>query len=195
MNHQLHEKNWKHSLTIIRTIENAKINGRKIKILCRNSYWRRFVHEKAKELNIPSRSILMYENPHINSKINNYRNSGCCSDCDGVGVKFTLTPQSFVELNNGYKKQLIGNDNILNYFNRSSRKTRCYLSNWGWSDWNLINLKDKFIKNYRNDLKKTEEQLEEIIIILEQINRKFGLFSYSFHQIYKYIYKLYIYKL
>jgi hypothetical protein len=68
-------------------------NGKRKKIQCRNSYERRVVHNKAKELEIPSRTIIDYNRFHINQ---NFVQSKCCYDC--MSGEITFTPFSYVEL-------------------------------------------------------------------------------------------------
>lgn len=90
-----------------------KENGKVKKIQCRNSYERKIVHDKAKELNILSRSVIDYNSYHINQTMTR---SSCCYDCLTGTISFT--PYSYVELGNELNefkqgKIILGNPDML----------------------------------------------------------------------------------
>jgi phosphoenolpyruvate synthase/pyruvate phosphate dikinase len=93
---------------IVQSIENAFVNNKKTKILCRNSYERKIAHTYANAKGISHKTILDYSQIHINQTIQKTKESYCCSDCDGYEIKVTATPYSFVQVNNGYVTELIG---------------------------------------------------------------------------------------
>ena len=76
-------------------------NGKRKKIQCRNSYERRVVHNKAKELGISSRTIIDYGHFHVNQK---FVQSKCCYDC--MSGEITFTPFSYVELGANSEQKL-----------------------------------------------------------------------------------------
>jgi hypothetical protein len=93
-------------------IDRAAINGRKVKILCRNSYERKCDHEYAEKKNLSHRSIIDYTQYHINQKVETF--SGAWDfTCEEYTIKLSATPYSFVEINNGVQKEIIGNQDML----------------------------------------------------------------------------------
>jgi len=101
---------------LVKAIEKKK----KIKIVCRNSFERMCIHQYAELRNIPHRSIINYNQIHINQSVTRNRDSHCCHDCDQFKIVISGTPFSFVEINNGFEKEIIGNEltlpnSIVNY--------------------------------------------------------------------------------
>lgn len=88
-------------------IDRASKSGDKMKILCRNSYERRFAHQYAQEKGLTCRSIIDYRKIHVNQKITLY------NDCDEFEIIIWGTPQSFVEINNGMEKEVYGNPEMI----------------------------------------------------------------------------------
>uniref|UniRef100_A0A6G6ABS9 R3h domain-containing protein n=1 Tax=Borely moumouvirus TaxID=2712067 RepID=A0A6G6ABS9_9VIRU len=104
-----------------------KINsGQKdiIKIKCRNSFERKFIHDFAEKNGISHRSIIDYTNFHKNMvemccQKNRYDKDKTCNIsyiymgyprtcCSITKCVVYHTPYSFVELGNGYEKEIIG---------------------------------------------------------------------------------------
>ena len=93
-------------------IDRAAINGRKIKILCRNAYERKCTHDYAEKKNLSHRSIIDYTQYHINQSVETF--SGAWDfTCEEYKIKLSATPYSFVEINNGNQKEIIGNQDML----------------------------------------------------------------------------------
>lgn len=109
--------NWIRTLIMksaFKSIDKAKISGRKIKIPCRNSYDRKQVYEYANEKGVKCRSIIEYTQIYVNQKIIDIYDSKCCFECDGITVEFYGTPYSFVEINSkSDEKEIIGNPESL----------------------------------------------------------------------------------
>lgn len=98
-------------------IDNSIKNKRITKIPCRNSYERRIIHDYADSKNLSHRSIIDYTRIHINQKHIEKISDGTYYDTnanDRFEMKISMTPYSFVEINNGYEKEIIGTDIIPN---------------------------------------------------------------------------------
>ena len=94
-------------------IDKASTTHNKTKILCRNSYERRMAHEYAEQKGLCHRSIIDYTQMHINQDVEVRSYSGCCRDCDRYTIKISGTPYSYVQINNGYDKEIIGNAGMI----------------------------------------------------------------------------------
>lgn len=97
----------------LKSIRKAAVTGRKIKLVCRNSYERQIYHKEAEKLGITHRSIIDYTQMNINRDLKKIEMSGCCSDCDEYQVAITGTPFSLVEINNGNDKKIVGNSKMI----------------------------------------------------------------------------------
>lgn len=98
---------------ITEIIDKAAITGKKVKIICRNSYERKQSHQYAFVKGLKARSIIDYTKFYVNQRVDKTYNSQCCRDCDGFTVTFMATPFSFVEINNGNEKEIIGTSESL----------------------------------------------------------------------------------
>jgi hypothetical protein len=94
-------------------VDKLAITGKKGKIICRNSYERKMVHDYAESKGLSHRSVIDYTKYHINSKTELSQKSYCCDECDTYEIKVYSTPQSWVEINNGYDEEKIGEDRNL----------------------------------------------------------------------------------
>jgi len=88
------------------------------KILCRNSYERKLVHQLAEERNRSHRSIIDYTQMHINQSklLCIVENRGCCGsdhDCGQYECVISGTPYSFVEIGGGFDKTIIGKKEMI----------------------------------------------------------------------------------
>lgn len=127
-----------------KTIDNAAISGQKVKILCRNSYERRQAHEYAEQKGLSHRSIIDYTQMHVNQDVVKTRDSGCCRYCDSFKVTISGTPYSFVEVNNGYTKEEIGNKSML--------PPTEVENTYGNTVWTIQRKKDHFKELHKNNL-------------------------------------------
>lgn len=93
-------------------IDRASVNGRKLKILCRNSYERKCAHDYAEQLGLEHRSIIDYTQYHINQDVQTFSGTWDFS-CEEYMIKLSATPYSFVEINNGNQKEIIGSHDML----------------------------------------------------------------------------------
>ena len=93
-------------------IDRLAISGKIGKVLCRNSYERRKYHEYAQSKGLSHRSITNYYTYHINEDLKIETDSRCCQECNLYKVVITGTPFSYVEINNGYEKEIIGTPNL-----------------------------------------------------------------------------------
>ena len=78
------------------------------RILCRNSYERRYAHNLAEASGLTHRSVIDYSEFHINRKL---RDSNCCQG--NVTGEISCTPFSYVEIGNGSEKKVIGDASML----------------------------------------------------------------------------------
>lgn len=81
-----------------------------VKILCRNSYERRFIHKVADSFSLPHKSVLDYTKCHTN--FGPWKKEDCT--CGGERIIYTasLTPMSWVEINNGSQKVIYGSPTV-----------------------------------------------------------------------------------
>nr|WQM87073.1 mannosyltransferase OCH1-like protein [Marseillevirus cajuinensis] len=90
-------------------ISKAASSGKPIRKSCRNSYERKLVHEAAQREGLEHRTIVdntqLYKNY---SDVVVVSDSHCCPDCDRKELRLSWTPYSWVELNNGYEREEIG---------------------------------------------------------------------------------------
>ncbi|ALH06747.1 putative mannosyltransferase OCH1-like protein [Port-miou virus] len=92
-------------------IEKAQRTGKVMKKRCRNSYERRVLHQAAFIAGLSHRSIIDHTELYKNHpEVWTVSDSHCCPDCDEKEIHMTWTPHSWVEVNNGYEKQVIGTE-------------------------------------------------------------------------------------
>lgn len=92
-------------------IEKAQTTGKVMKKRCRNSYERRLLHQAAFMAGLSHRSIIDYTEFYENHPdIITVSDSVCCRDCDRKEIHKTWTPHSWVEVNNGHEKKVIGTE-------------------------------------------------------------------------------------
>lgn len=90
-------------------ISKASITKKPTKKECRNSYERKLLHEAAQREGLEHRTIIDNTKLHKNySEIIVVSDSHCCPDCDRKEIHLSWTPHSWVEVNNGYKREEIG---------------------------------------------------------------------------------------
>lgn len=95
-------------------LERAIKTGKPMKMRCRNSYERKLLHCAAENSGLSHRSILDYTELHTNyPKVYVVRDSGCCRECDTKEILETWTPFSWVEVNNGSERKVVGTEEKL----------------------------------------------------------------------------------
>ena len=84
-----------------------------VRIPCRNSFYRRQIHNLAEKLGLSHRSIINYKKTHINQKITLISTGWGGYDDDRYKVKIYATPISYVEINGPNTKLNIGSKMLI----------------------------------------------------------------------------------
>lgn len=106
----------------IQSIKNRVVHQKNIvRIQCINSYERRWWHCWAISYKLSHRSIIDYSQIRVTCQFQKIRDSGCCKDYDGIRVILTPNPYSYVEMNNGNDKLILGEEILKPYTSTPSQ--------------------------------------------------------------------------
>lgn len=106
-----------HEEKIWKAVNECKNNNEPKKIFCASRYERMLAHKYAGELGLKSRSIIDYTEvtAHCYKKMFYEKDVFYDVNYDGevCNFKVWLAPVSYVEINNGYKKETIGTEDLI----------------------------------------------------------------------------------